>query len=65
MRFVLAVKLADDDLPRYRDMARKLFALADKHKMHMYYEGGSREAARELVFSYLNLPQKTQKDTKK
>jgi len=59
------VPIADDDLPRYRDMARKLFALADKHNMHMYYEGGRREAARELVFSYLKLPQDTQEGTKK
>lgn len=59
------VPFTEDDLRRYRDMARKLFTLADKHKMHMHYEGGRREAARKLVFSYLNLPRETQKDTKK
>ena len=30
------IPIPDDDLPRYRDMVRKLFTLADKHKMHMY-----------------------------
>ncbi len=52
-------------LPRFREMATKLFVLAEKHGMHAYKEGGQRAAARNLVFSYLKLPQETQEGTKK
>ena len=45
-------------------MTRNLFTLADKHRMHAYKEGGQRAKARELVFSYLELPQQTQESSK-
>jgi hypothetical protein len=59
------VAIDDKDLPRFREMTLKLFKLAAKHEMHAYMEGGQRKAARELLFSYLELPQKTQEGTKK
>jgi len=34
------VAIQPGDLRRYRGMARKLFALAEKHGLEMYYEGG-------------------------
>ena len=52
------------DLPRFREMTRNLFTLADKHNMHAYKEGGQQKVARELVFSYLKLPQQTREVTK-
>ncbi len=53
------IPIDEGDLPRFRDMTRRLFKLAAKHNC------GVRESARKAVFSYLELPQKTQKDTKK
>ena len=58
------VAIDDRDLPRFREMTRNLFTLADKHRMHAYKEGGQRATARELVFSYLELPQQTQEGSK-
>ena len=50
------VHIANDDLPRFRDLARQLFTLAKKHQT------GQRESARKAVFSYLKLPPEPQKD---
>ena len=53
------VHIADEDLPRFRDLARRLFTLAKKH------QAGQRQSARKAVFAYLELPHKTPADTTK
>ena len=58
------VAIDERDLPRFREMTRKLFTLADKHQMRAFKEGGQKEVARELVFSYLKLPQHTPEGAK-
>ena len=50
------VSLTPDELQRYRTMARELFALAAKHGMDMYYEGGKRERAHHAIRAYYGLP---------
>ncbi|MEE3373325.1 MAG: DUF4838 domain-containing protein [Planctomycetota bacterium] len=49
------VSLTPDELQRYRKMARGLFALATKHGMAMYYEGGKLERARNEIRAYYGL----------
>ena len=53
------VLIADKDLPRFRNLARQLFTLARKHR------AGQRQSARKAVFSYLDLPLETRKDSTK
>ena len=49
------VSITPDELARYRDMVRKLFSLAAKHKLNMYYEGGKLERARNAIRAYYQL----------
>ena len=53
------VLIADKDLPRFRNLARQLFTLGRKHR------AGQRQSARKAVFSYLDLPLETRKDSTK
>jgi hypothetical protein len=50
------VALTSAELQRYRTLVRKLFALATKHGMAMYYEGGKLERARNAIRGYYGLP---------
>lgn len=59
------VAIEERDLPRFREMTRKLFTFVEKHQMREFKEGGRRHVARELVFSYLKLPQDTSKGAEK
>ena len=58
------IPIDDKDLPRLRELMVKLFVLSEKYDMQAYKEGGRSKVARELLFSYLNLPQETQRDKK-
>ena len=49
------IPIDGEDLPRYRVLARQLFALAKKHNL------GPRESARAAVYSYLGLPPENEK----
>jgi hypothetical protein len=50
------VSLTPAELHRYRTLVRELFALAAKHGMAMYYEGGKLERARNAIRGYYGLP---------
>ncbi|MBB73118.1 MAG: hypothetical protein CMJ75_01250 [Planctomycetaceae bacterium] len=50
------VLLTAEERQRYRTMVRELFALAAKHGMAMYYEGGKLERARNAIRTYYGLP---------
>ena len=49
------VPIEADDLRRYREMARTLFALAQKHRFEMYYEGGRLQKALDAIRGYYGL----------
>ena len=49
------VSLTSAELQRYRTLVRELFALAAKHGMAMYYEGGKLERARDALRGYYGL----------
>ena len=49
------VSLTPAQLQRYRTLVRELFALAAKHGMAMYYEGGKLERARDAIRGYYGL----------